>query len=103
MLVLTRKLNEALKIGDDVTVTVLSIDGDRIRLGIEAPEEIRIVRKELLEEIEQANQLATQSIYFLKEWRRTEKKYVENSFRQLKDIAEGREAQEIKAQEDEKL
>lgn len=96
MLVLTRKLNEALKIGDDVTVTVLSIDGDRIRLGIEAPEEIRIVRKELLEEIEEANQLATQSIYFLREWRLTEKKYVENSFKKLREMTGSKESKEEK-------
>jgi carbon storage regulator len=96
VLVLTRKLNEALKIGDDVTVTVLSIDGDRIRLGIEAPEEIRIVRKELLEEIEEANQLATQSIYFLREWRLTEKKYVENSFKKLREMTGSKESKEEK-------
>jgi carbon storage regulator len=94
VLVLTRKINEALKIGEDVTVTVLSIDGDRIRLGIEAPDEIRIVRKELLEEIQETNQLATQSIYFLEEWRRSEKMFVQNSFMKLREMTENIEAKD---------
>lgn len=74
MLVLTRKLKEALLIGDDITVTVLSIDGDRIRLGIEAPPNVRIVRRELLEEVEDANKMAAQSAYFLDQWRQVGQK-----------------------------
>lgn len=47
MLVVSRKIGEAIVIGDDVTVTVCSINGDRIRLGITAPSETRILRSEL--------------------------------------------------------
>lgn len=47
MLVLTRKQNEEIVIGDNVKVTVLQIKGNSIRLGIEAPREVRIVRGEL--------------------------------------------------------
>lgn len=47
MLVLTRKQNEEIVIGDNVKVTVLQIKGNSIRLGIEAPKEVRIVRAEL--------------------------------------------------------
>ena len=47
MLVLSRKIGEQLRIGDDITVTVLKICGGRIRLGIDAPEGVRIMRGEL--------------------------------------------------------
>ncbi len=48
MLVLTRKLMEKLYIGDDVCVTVVRLEGGQVRLGIEAPREIAVVRAELL-------------------------------------------------------
>ena len=48
MLVLTRKLMEKLYIGDDVCVTVVRVEGGQVRLGIEAPREIVVVRAELL-------------------------------------------------------
>ncbi|QDS95385.1 hypothetical protein FF011L_41810 [Roseimaritima multifibrata] len=47
MLVLSRKLNEKIQLGDNITVTVLRIQGNTIRLGIEAPREVRVVRGEL--------------------------------------------------------
>lgn len=49
MLVLTRKLMEKLYIGDDVCVTVVRLEGGQVRLGIEAPREIAVVRAELLD------------------------------------------------------
>jgi carbon storage regulator len=48
MLVLTRKLDEGIVIGDTVVVTVVRIKGDRVMLGIEAPSDVRIFRQELL-------------------------------------------------------
>src|SRR6476661_6887886 len=50
MLVLTRKLMEKLFIGDDICVTVVRLEGGQVRLGIEAPREIAVVRAELLPE-----------------------------------------------------
>lgn len=47
MLVLSRKINESIVIGADITVTIVDIRGDKIRLGIEAPNEVRILRSEL--------------------------------------------------------
>ena len=47
MLVLTRKLKESIRIGDAITVTVLRVKGNTVRLGIEAPREVRVVRGEL--------------------------------------------------------
>ncbi len=49
MLVLTRKLMEKLYIGNDVCVTVVRLEGGQVRLGIEAPREISVVRAELIE------------------------------------------------------
>ena len=49
MLVLTRKLMEKLYIGDNVCVTVVRLEGGQVRLGIEAPREISVVRAELLD------------------------------------------------------
>ncbi len=48
MLVLSRKLNETVVINDNISVTVVKIDGQRIRLGINAPREMRVQREELL-------------------------------------------------------
>ncbi|AGA29550.1 carbon storage regulator [Singulisphaera acidiphila] len=50
MLVLTRKLMEKLFIGDDICVTVVRLEGGQVRLGIEAPREIAVVRAELVPE-----------------------------------------------------
>jgi carbon storage regulator len=50
MLVLTRKLMEKLFIGDDICVTVVRLEGGQVRLGIEAPREVSVVRAELVPE-----------------------------------------------------
>jgi carbon storage regulator len=55
MLVLTRKSDEAIKIGDDITITVIEIKGNQVRLGIDAPLDIRVYRKELYEKIRSEN------------------------------------------------
>ncbi len=51
MLVLTRQKNETIVIGDNIEITVVDIRGDRIRLGINAPKELSVHRKEVLEAI----------------------------------------------------
>ena len=51
MLVLTRKLNEVLYIGDDITITVVDIRSDKVRLGIEADKSIPVHRKEVYDKI----------------------------------------------------
>jgi len=48
MLVLTRRVNERIVIGDDVTVTVLEVRGDQVRIGIEAPRDVKVFREEVL-------------------------------------------------------
>jgi carbon storage regulator len=51
MLVLTRKSNQSIMIGDDIEVTVLSVMGDKVRIGIQAPQEIPVFRTEIYLEI----------------------------------------------------
>lgn len=47
MLVLTRKLDESIRIGDDIRITVLRVKGNTVRIGIEAPKQVRVIREEL--------------------------------------------------------
>lgn len=49
MLILTRKIGQSLIIGDDVEIKIVSIDGDNIKIGISAPKNVTVMRKELLE------------------------------------------------------
>ncbi|MCK5770080.1 carbon storage regulator CsrA [Algiphilus sp.] len=53
MLILTRRVGETLKIGDDVTITVLSIKGNQVRVGIEAPPDVTVHREEVVERLRQ--------------------------------------------------
>jgi len=51
MLILTRRVGETLMIGDDVSVTVLGVKGNQVRVGIEAPKDVSVHRKEIYERI----------------------------------------------------
>lgn len=55
MLVLTRKTGEAIQIGDHIEITVLSIQGDQIKLGINAPKHVEIHRREVYLSIQESN------------------------------------------------
>jgi carbon storage regulator len=55
VLVLTRKPEQSLRLGDNITVTVLAIEGDRVKLGIEAPRAVSVLRQELFIQIQAAN------------------------------------------------
>jgi carbon storage regulator len=52
MLILTRRVGERLKIGDEVSITVLRVKGDQVRLGIDAPDAVSVLREELVERLE---------------------------------------------------
>ena len=59
MLVLSRQRDETIMIGDDVQITVVDIRGDKVRLGISAPREIQVHRKEVYDAIKRENQRAS--------------------------------------------
>ncbi len=58
MLVLTRKLNESIMVGDDVKITIVDVKGDQVKLGITAPRQVAVHREEVYREIQKENQLA---------------------------------------------
>ena len=58
MLVLSRQRDETIMIGDDVEVTVVDIRGDKVRLGISAPRELSVHRKEVYEAIKRENRIS---------------------------------------------
>lgn len=61
MLVLSRHRDESIMIGDDVVVTIVDIRGDKVRLGIEAPQSIPVHRQEVYEAIQRENRRASQT------------------------------------------
>ena len=60
MLVLSRHRDESIMIGDDVVVTIVDIRGDKVRLGIDAPQDIPVHRQEVYEAIQRENRKAQQ-------------------------------------------
>ena len=76
MLVLSRKLNEKIRLGDDIEITIVAVSGDTVRIGINAPRDLKILRNEIYEEIQRQNREAVageedgQSLQRLKYFRR---------------------------------
>jgi carbon storage regulator len=62
MLVLTRKNGESIKIGDDIEITIISAKNDQVKIGIKAPKDVEILRKEIYDQILEENQQASQDI-----------------------------------------
>ncbi len=62
MLVISRKLNEKIKIGENIEIYIISIDKNQVKIGIEAPKEVTILRGELIESIKEENKKAVKSI-----------------------------------------
>ena len=61
MLILSRKKDQKIKIGDEIELWVVDIRGDTVKLGINAPRDVKVYRQEVAEEIEAANQAALSS------------------------------------------
>jgi len=61
MLVLTRKLNQSIVIGDNIEVVVLDVRGEQVRIGIKAPKDVTVHRKEIYDQIYDENKTATEA------------------------------------------
>lgn len=60
MLILARKIHERIIIGDDIEVSVVDIKGDQVKLGIQAPRNVKVYRQEVYEAIQRENRMAAQ-------------------------------------------
>jgi carbon storage regulator len=58
MLILSRKANEKIMIGDDISITIMEIRGDQIRVGVEAPKNVKVYRQEVFNAIKDENRAA---------------------------------------------
>lgn len=87
MLILSRKAEQGIVIDQVTVVRVLSIDGDRVKLGIEAPPSISILREELLQDVADQNRQASQT---------TRDPRVVN---RMRDLSRGDQASEVRAQQ----
>ena len=67
MLILSRKIDESIILGDNVEIRILDIQDGRVKIGIEAPKEISIIRRELYEEVKDENIEALESEINIKE------------------------------------
>jgi carbon storage regulator len=62
MLILSRKVNEKVVIGDDISVSIIEIRGDQVRIGIDAPKKIKVFRQEVFDAIMEQNKAASKSV-----------------------------------------
>lgn len=60
MLILTRKTNEKIRIGNDITITIIEVRGDQVKVGIEAPKDVKVFRQEVFNAIQSENKAASE-------------------------------------------
>ena len=58
MLILSRKVDEKIKIGSDITITIIEVHGDFVKIGVEAPKNVKVFRQEVFESIQKENKAA---------------------------------------------
>jgi carbon storage regulator len=61
MLILSRKVNEKIMIGDDISISIIDIRGDQVRLGVNAPKAVKVFRQEVFDAIKAENKAAVES------------------------------------------
>jgi len=61
MLILSRKTNEKIMIGDDISISIIEIRGDQVRVGVDAPKAVKVFRQEVFDAIKAENKAAAQS------------------------------------------
>jgi len=58
MLILSRKIDEKIKIGNDITITLIDVHGDQVKIGVEAPKTVKVFRQEVYDAIQNENSAA---------------------------------------------
>ena len=58
MLILSRKIDEKIKIGNDITITLIDVHGDQVKIGVEAPKDVKVFRQEVFDAIQNENRAA---------------------------------------------
>ena len=58
MLILSRKIDEKIKIGTDITITLIDVHGDQVKIGVEAPKDVKVFRQEVFDAIQNENKAA---------------------------------------------
>lgn len=58
MLILSRKIDEKIKIGDNITITLIDVHGDQVKIGVEAPKNVKVFRQEVFDAIQKENKAA---------------------------------------------
>lgn len=58
MLILARKVDEKIKIGNDITLTIIELHGDQVKIGVEAPKNVKVFRQEVFDAIQEQNKEA---------------------------------------------
>ncbi|MDR1637521.1 MAG: carbon storage regulator CsrA, partial [Treponema sp.] len=61
MLILSRKVNEKIMIGEDISVSIIEVRGDQVRLGVDAPKTVKVFRQEVFDAIREENRAAAES------------------------------------------
>jgi carbon storage regulator len=67
MLILSRKINEKIMIGDDISISIIEIRGDQVRIGVDAPKNVKVFRQEIFDAIRAENKAAAESAPFIPE------------------------------------
>ena len=62
MLILLRKIDQKIRIGDDIVITLIDVKGDQVKIGVEAPSNVKVYRQEVFEAIQSENKAAASQI-----------------------------------------